>query len=114
MSHEIDGQDQTPHVGESHDQRFDGGEVEAVLDGNVNQAHRRTAEDDQLIAGVGADRIDETAFGFTVSGIDVLAQQREDGPAKRNVWLAHCNSATTDFDWHIEGETNQVRTKINQ
>ena len=74
MTHEVDGENKTPHIGESHDQTFDRGEFEAILDGYVDQADGRTTEDNQLIASVGADGVQKTTFGFTVTGIDIFAK----------------------------------------
>ena len=74
MTHEIDGENKTPHIGESHDQAFDGGEFETILDGYVDQAHGCTTEDNQLIASIGADGIQKTTFGLTVTGIDIFAK----------------------------------------
>jgi len=85
VAHEIDGQDETPHIGQSHHERLDGGEVEAILDGDVDQAHDSTAKNRQVITAVGAQRVQETIFRFAVPRIDKFAQKRKDDPVRRRL-----------------------------
>jgi hypothetical protein len=112
VAHEVDGEDETPDVSEGHDETFNGAELEAILNGDVDQADERAAQDDELVASVGPDGILQATLGVPVAGIDVFSEEGKDSPGKKRHGKPRVQPDIR-WDWE-DAETYQVRTKISQ
>jgi hypothetical protein len=74
MTHEINSKDKAPDVSQGHDKTLQPGEIQAILDRDVDEADKSAAKHYQLVSAVGAEGVDKAISGGSITGIDIFTE----------------------------------------
>ena len=80
MAHQVDGKHQAPAVGESHNGTLERLGKVAIGDKNIYEPEGSGAEDDDIVLGVCAQRVEDPGFRFAISRVGVLGEDGENEP----------------------------------